>query len=407
MKIDANDIARQQGPDALRAAIDRGRNPFADIGLTPTSDQGTAAPIFDTVIAASLAGKPVPRAAWHVPDLIPANTVAILGGDGGTGKSLVALQLAIATVEDRQWLGMDVMFGSVLFLTAEDDLDEVHRRIAAICAADGIDVASLTDLHIVPLAGQDALLAVPDRKTGVLGTTPLFDQLNATVAQIKPRLVVLDTLADVFGGDEINRVHARQFIGFLRGLALQHSTTVLLLAHPSLSGMASGSGSSGSTGWNNSVRGRLYLTRHVEGSGVEVIEPDPDVRVLISKKSNYSRTGIEIRVRWSDGRFVPIDQQATSFLSTLAADARAERVFLDLVEAYTAEGRHVSPNPSASYAPTVFSKDPRSTGITKRALTAAMNRLFADQRIAVREDGPPSRRYVRIVVADRGPEGEQ
>jgi RecA-family ATPase len=39
----------------------------------------------------------------------------------------------------------------------------------------------------------------------------------------------------------------------LRGLAINYQHATLMLAHPSLAGMASGSGSSGSTGWSNSV----------------------------------------------------------------------------------------------------------------------------------------------------------
>ena len=61
----------------------------------------------------------------------------------------------------------------------------------------------------------------------------------------------------------------------------------MLLAHPSLTGMNTGTGTSGSTAWNNSVRSRLYLDR-VRESG---IEPDPDARVLRTMKSNYGPVG--------------------------------------------------------------------------------------------------------------------
>lgn len=41
--------------------------------------------------AADLHGKAVPERQWHVVDFIPARTVTIFAGDGGTGKSLAAL----------------------------------------------------------------------------------------------------------------------------------------------------------------------------------------------------------------------------------------------------------------------------------------------------------------------------
>jgi hypothetical protein len=40
----------------------------------------------------------------------------------------------------------------------------------------------------------------------------------------------------------------------LKRLARKHDCAILLLAHPSLTGLNTGSGMSGSTGWNNAVR---------------------------------------------------------------------------------------------------------------------------------------------------------
>lgn len=117
----------------------------------------------------------------------------------------------------------------------------------------------------------------------------------------RPALLVLDTLADFFGGNENDRAQARQFIGMLRGLAIRHDCAVLLLSHPSVAGISSGVGSSGSTAWNNSVRSRLYLSRV---TGEDGYEPNPDARRLAVKKSNYGRIGAEILLHWDKGVFV-------------------------------------------------------------------------------------------------------
>ena len=63
-----------------------------------------------------------------------------------------------------------------------------------------------------------------------------------------------------------------------------------MLSHPSLTGINSGTGTSGSTAWNNSVRSRLYLSRIVQDG----YEQNPDARVLRTMKSNYSGIGGEI-----------------------------------------------------------------------------------------------------------------
>ena len=57
-------------------------------------------------------------------DLIPQKTVTLFSGDGGTGKSLLSLQLAVGVVTGRGWIGKAVSGGSVIYMSAEDDDDE-------------------------------------------------------------------------------------------------------------------------------------------------------------------------------------------------------------------------------------------------------------------------------------------
>jgi RecA-family ATPase len=237
-------------------------------------------------------------------------------------------------------------------------------------------------------------MGAPEGKAALIAPTAVFRALVALVERIKPRLVVLDALADVYGGEENARAQARQFIGLLRGLAIRNDLAVVLIAHPSLSGMASGSGTSGSTAWSNSVRARLYLERIVDESNREI---DPDLRVLRVKKSNYGPVGLEMRLRWQNGAFI-LDGTAGGF-DKLAADAKAERVFLDLLDKFTAQSRDVSPNVSNTYAPSVFEKHPNAEGVTRKQFVAAMERLLASERISVENVGPPSRRYKRLRIA--------
>ena len=110
------------------------------------------------VSAASFAGVAPPERRWIVRDMIPDRTVTILSGDGGGGKTTLKLQLATAIAGARPWLGYDPDPGPVLVVTAEDDEDEIHRRIAAIARSLDVDLSDLGDLHIVPLAGQDAVM---------------------------------------------------------------------------------------------------------------------------------------------------------------------------------------------------------------------------------------------------------
>lgn len=325
--------------------------------------------------AASLEGKEIPERNWLVRGLIPSGTVTLLTGDGGTGKSLVALQLAAACALGKQWLGRGVSAGQALFVSAEDDEDELHRRLNDILEAEGMGFADLDRLTLRSLAGEDALLTALDTRTGIQKATALYRELDAFLADLRPAVVVLDTLADLFPGNENDRAQARQFIGMLRSLAIRHECAVVLLAHPSLSGIQSGTGMSGSTGWHNSVRSRLYLRRVVQGED----EPNPDARVLETMKANYGPTGEEIALTWRNGVF-EVDPAETT-LDRSARRSKAMRKFMELLRLFTEQGRDVNSRAGRYYAPTIFAAHPEAEGITKNAFADAMECLFSQGAI--------------------------
>jgi RecA-family ATPase len=368
--------------------------PRHPLGLAPAVEDSEPRVDLPVVSAATFAGKPVPPRRWIVPDMIPLLTVTMVMGDGGVGKSILLLMLAVAIATGREWIGASPERGPVIFVSAEDDLDELHRRLEAIVKAMGLTTADLGHLHLVPLAGKDAVMGATAGKTGIVEATPLWRELVALVERIKPRLVILDTLADVFAGNENARPEARQFVGLLRGLAIDHDLALIVAVHPSVYGMSSGTGTSGSTAWSNSVRARLYLETIKGDDGREI---DAALRVLRLKKSNYGPPGLDLRLRWANGVFL-LDGPSSG-LDKLAADAKAERIFLDLLTTLSGQGRDVSPHPSPSYAPAVFAELPGAEGLTKKALKSAMERLLAAKRIRVEKFGSAARERSRLVIA--------
>lgn len=385
---------RHAGLDLLRDDRDRPEHQSTPLGPT------TIVPVPDResrfYSAASLKGRPVPPRQWLVHGLVPQKTVTLFSGDGGTGKSLLALQLAVAVAAQTAWLRNPVTPGRVIFLSAEDDDDELHRRLDDILRAEGRNYDDVSGLTLRSLAGEDALLAVDTQLA--LMQSALFDELDQRAADEGPALVVIDTLADVYPSNENDRAKVRQFVGILRGLAIKRTCAVLLLGHPSLTGLNSGTGTSGSTAWNNSVRSRLYLSRITDNG----FEPDPDARVLSTKKANYGRTGGEINLKWTGGIFVA-EAQPTC-IDALAAGARGERVFLKLLDTLTAQGRYVSANPGPTYAPSQFARHPDAEGCIKTAFAAAMNTLFGRGEIVVasHDSGARARSHIARKGADHG-----
>jgi hypothetical protein len=216
-------------------------------GVRASADNSETVPELHIVVAASFAGADAPPRSWLVRDLITDRTVTMLSGDGGVGKSLLAIQLGVSVAAGRNgWIGVLPEAGPVLYVSAEDDLEEIHRRLEDVVTGHDLSLEELADFHIAPLAGKDAVLGVPG-KGGVITATPLWTAIVDATATVRPKLVILDNLADIFAGNENARPEARQFIGMLRGLAIEHGLAVLVIAHPSLSGLSSGTGTSGGT----------------------------------------------------------------------------------------------------------------------------------------------------------------
>ena len=364
----------------------------AKIEGEPQEDDGAELPLPYVDLALPLKDRE-----WLVHERIPMFNVTLVSGEGAVGKSILLMQLAGSTVLGKGWIGMIPTRGPALYMSCEEDADEARRRMEAVAADLGSTRQQMIDsgLHVLSLAGLDAILGEPDKK-GIIRPTRLFLRIRADAQKLRPKLIVIDTTADAFGGDEIKRGQARQFITMLRGLAIAAGAAVVLAAHPSLAGIQTDSGLSGSTGWHNSVRARAYFKA---GPG-----KDATLRALEFRKNNYGPPDAPpIVLRWQAGVYAVAPGDDT--FEELAAQAEMDQLFLTLLRRFEDQGRNVSDKPSPTYAPAVFVSEPeaKAAKATKAKLVEAMARLFAGERIKVRAFGPPSKGRSRILENDSFP----
>ena len=202
--------------------------------------------------AADLLADAAPPRRWLVESLWAERAVGILGGEPKCGKSLLALDVAVAVASGTPCLRRFAVAqrGRVLLYAAEDALPIVRERLEGIAAAAGTGLGSL-DLFVI---------TAPTLR---LDTETDRARLEETVRVARPRLLVLDPFVRLHAIDENAAGEVAPLLGYLRRLERTYETAVLLVHHvrkgaAKLRGGQALRGSSELHAWGDS---NLYLRR--------------------------------------------------------------------------------------------------------------------------------------------------
>src|SRR5690606_628555 len=139
--------------------------------------------------------------------VLPRGRTGLLTATGGVGKTYALIQLALAVASGGFWLDTfrAAEPGHVLLALAEEDLDEVRRRIWRAANAAELSTSerrAIADrLHILPLAGVSAALT-SSPAPGVITATAVAEELRRLLEArgVDWSLVILDPLSRWAGG---------------------------------------------------------------------------------------------------------------------------------------------------------------------------------------------------------------
>ncbi len=279
---------------------------------------------------------PPPKRKWLIDNILPLGVPGMVAAIGGAGKSMLLMDLAIkvALTETDSPIPMEALggpltpiAGTAVIFTAEDDEEEVHRRLDALVPQE----PDPEKLIVVPLPNAGG--AMPLVGVGRDGPyfTDEYHEIREELLEIPDlRLVVFDPLQNFAGGD-INSdpaVGALFFAGMGR-IAAETKATTLVSHHFRKSG---GKAITTASEARESIRGTTALVDGGRWSyALWDMEPDEARKVCKQIGPRYDRDtayrSAVVKSNW------PVDKGLRVFIRSLSTGLLIDRtVDIQLVD---------------------------------------------------------------------------
>lgn len=221
---DWNDYQAAHGLESVREALEGREKADADAMLE----------VLEGAKAKNLLAVEPPPMRYVVDGLLPEPIAAAIVAPGSTGKSFWLMQLAASVCTGVPFMGQAIPNpGAVLMLGAEDDGDEVSRRLHSIVReyewdGDRLDPETLGErFYAFPLIGQDNRLV----KDGERDEAKISAIINMARAIPDLRLIILDPVSRFRSGEENSNDDNTRFAEALEHIRKETGVTVLVAHH--------------------------------------------------------------------------------------------------------------------------------------------------------------------------------
>lgn len=234
-----NDATRASAPERVLAQVEQ---------LTAAMPARASAGRFGPVPIYDLSQ--LPPGEWLIKGVLPSSQLYCIYGASGSGKTFIALDLAIAITLGKPWRGNRVKPGRVVVIAAEGGTG-IGKRAEAYARHHGIDLRDV-DLHIITAAPN--FLEEMDVAEVISEIRALGDVIAIfvdTVAQVSP------------GANENTSEDMGRVLASMRLLAEMTGALVVAVHH---AGKDPSKGARGWSGFRAAMDGQLEVTRHENGS---------------------------------------------------------------------------------------------------------------------------------------------
>lgn len=178
-----------------------------------------------------------PKRQFLVDKLILAGKHHLLVAEGGAGKTFLCLDLALKISSPQpadDWCGQPITRkGKAVIITTEDDQDELHIRLNDLDPNGQRRRDAGDDLIILPTINTGGSFAVVehDARTGEAKASRKWVELMDMLRQVKPDVVVIDTLNSVLHGEENSATVINEFIRFASQISGELGSATIFTHH--------------------------------------------------------------------------------------------------------------------------------------------------------------------------------
>lgn len=218
------------------------RNPDAEFDPVPgdvperiggEEDAEPEKPLFKWLDAAR-DPKTIPPRPWVVRDLLLRGQLTGIVAAGGGGKSSLALGVAVAVaLGDPCGLGFEIepdASGPVIFVSTEEDEDEIFRRLYGFAEAHGIDRRRLAN-KIAIFNGRRFVVAARSPQTRQIAPTKMLAHLRDFARDCGSPLIIFDPLVELHDADENSNNELATVMSSMRAVCREINAAGLVLHH--------------------------------------------------------------------------------------------------------------------------------------------------------------------------------
>lgn len=183
-----------------------------------------------------------PKREWLVEGLIESSKNGVIASIGGVGKSFICLDLCHSVAKGNGFfMGKPInKKGNAVYITAEDDLAETHRRINALDPG-GDRFSSLYDVYIisVPELARPLTLIKSDSANGLHITKQAYDLVDSLESIPNLELVVLDPIQAFVAAPTNDNEVGQLYSQLCQMISSKYNCCTLSVHHMSKAGLVS------------------------------------------------------------------------------------------------------------------------------------------------------------------------